>query len=61
MNKYSFTYFCRLTNSLSIYVEADCREDADDMADDILRQGENLGLGLPALHSFECVVQKELQ
>lgn len=60
MNKYTFTYVCRHTNSVSIYIEAECRKDADIFAEDKLRQVEDLGISMPGLRSFECISQRKL-
>ncbi len=60
MYDYAFTYHCRLTNALSITVEADSRKDADDLVDDILQQAQAMGISMPAIHTFQYVTQREI-
>lgn len=61
MHDFIFTYYCWVTNALSITVQADSREDADDLVDDILRQAQNLGISMPGIHTFQYVTKTEIK
>ena len=60
MYDFVFIYHCRLTNALSITVEADCRAEADILVEDVIEQAEAMGITMPALHTFSYVTQREL-
>ncbi len=53
----TYTYVCRLTNSMSFTLKADSRAEADKLAERNLLSAEMAGdITLPGLHTFEVLV-----